>query len=138
MKNNKIGISIPWFTKSNATNIYNQDFYRFIIKNIFLQQNIFISDIYIQEYPKAINFKFNLFIIKKTQYNIIKYLIEFIHLILILYTKKNIFITFKTAPNLYNNIDVLIEWLNLKIQHKPSNLKKTIKQVNKQYDSITK
>ena len=76
---------------------------------MFLQQNIFISDIYIQEYPKAINFKFNLFIIKKSQYIILKHLIEFIHLIFILYTKKNIFITFKTTPNLYNDIDVLVE-----------------------------
>lgn len=138
MLNKKIGISIPWFLRTNSLDIWKQEKLKSLIKNLFLKQNIFISDIYYQEYPKAIYFIINIFPIQKKQYYQIIILYKILRQILIFLTKKNIIINFKIASNLYENIDILIEWLNLKLYNEPTKTKKLLKLILKQYDTIIK
>lgn len=129
MINKKTGISLPWLSRTNNNNVWQQENIRNLIKNIFLKQNIFISDIYIQEYPKSINLIFNIFLINTLQYKEIKTNIKLIYNIISFITKKNIHISFNLSPSIYSNIDVLIEWLNLKLYNQPSKTKKLLKQI---------
>lgn len=138
MISKKLGIALPWYSRSNSLNIFNHELIRRVIENMFLKQNILISHVYVQEYPKFIYVLIHLFPVNTIQYKLSYKLLTLINSIFYVILKKNIYVTFKTTPNLYNNVNVLTNWLLLKLYNEPSNIKKLLKQTLKQYDSITK
>lgn len=138
MIKNKLKYSIPWENKTLSFNIFIAIVFKSIIKNIFIKHNIFISNIFYHEYPKAINVIFDVFILNNNQYNKLvqfKYLIESVFYLI---QKKNINITFNCSPNLLFNNDIFSKWLELKIYNEPNQIKRHVKQILKQYDTITK
>ena len=138
MINKKLGISIPWQIRTNSFNIIIPDKLQYFIFNVFLKQNIFISDIYIQDYPKAVYILFQCFTLTPTQYKEIKPIICFLEKFLTILLKKNIYICCYTSKHIYSNLNIFINWLGLKWYNEPNQLKKTLKQILRQYDTITK
>lgn len=98
----KLGISESWKYYSYKSN-YNLYWIDNIIKNTFLCYNIYISNIYIYEYPKLIIIKFNLFVFNKNQYKFINYIISYLKSLLILKYNKNIELNIKFSKNIFND-----------------------------------
>lgn len=86
-----------------------------IIKNTFLNYNIYISNIYGYEYPKCIIFKFDIWIHNKKCYKFLHYIIKFLKSLLILKYNKNIEFNIKISKNLLNDDKLLTEYLKTEI-----------------------
>ena len=136
MLKNKIGVSLPWLIRSNQTNIIPYNFILNLIKQSFLRHKILLSNVYIHEFPKAIQIIFIVHPINNHSYKNVIFLLEFIRSILSLTIKKNIFFYFRLSKNLLNEVNILSEWISIKVFNEPLKLKKITKKLSKFYDSI--
>lgn len=127
IKNHKLGISNYWYVSSNSNNILLQTFIRNVVANIFLKARIIISDVLYLEYPKYIQLTFILYPYKSKSLNFITNLKKFTESLLTLLTGKNVLISFRLERNFINNSKIFLNWINLKVFHKPLKIKSTLR-----------
>lgn len=103
---NKIGISenYKFYTYKNNYNLININK---IINNILINYNIYVSNIFIYEYPKSIIIKFDIWIYNKNLYKILNNILNLIKSLLILKYNKNIQFHIKISKDIFND-DLLI------------------------------
>lgn len=113
-------------------NIYNIEL---IIKNILKSYFIYTSEIKIYEYSKLYIIKFKIYIYRLEQYKIIELLKKYIKSLLILKLNKNIEINIEKCNNIYEDNEILMEILKLKIKEDPHRMifiaKRLSKNINK-------
>lgn len=102
----KIGIieNYKFYTYKNNYNLININN---LIKNILLNYNIYVSNIYMYEYPKSIIIKFDIWIYNKNIYKILTNIINLLKSLLILKYNKNIELNIKISKDIFND-DLLI------------------------------
>lgn len=98
----KLGISQNWnyYTYKNNWNLINIEN---IVKNTFLNYNIFVSNIYMYEYPKCIIIKFQLWIYNINHYKFLNNIINLLKSLLVLKYNKNIELHIKFSKDIYND-----------------------------------
>lgn len=117
-KEKRLGISQIWYTRSMLE--WEDEFIRKILRGIYLEHDIFISEIYINRYPERISIKFLMHLTNKNHYSDL--IIELRYLIQSLLTLKygkNVDINFKQCNHLLGNSKILIDWLKTEVGKNP-------------------
>ena len=123
----KLGISQNWYYYTYKNN-YNLIEIEKIVKNTFLNYNIFISNIYMYEYPKLIILKFDLWIYNENHYKLLTNIINYLKSLLVLKYNKNIEFNINFSKDIFND-DQLIgtfvkkNWRKLRLMVKLLNKK---------------
>ena len=88
----------------------DDQFIRKLVRGIFLEHDIFISEIYINRYPERISIKFLMHLTKKGHYcGLILELKSLITSLLVLKYGKNVDINFKQCNHIFGNSKILID-----------------------------
>ena len=137
MLNNKLGVGSFWFYRVYRNNrVIDKLIITRLIKNLFLKNKIFTSDIVIKAYPKYHDINIILFPINKKSYRNLIILLRFLKSFLYLLLKRNININIKYVDNIFFDINLLNSLLSFKIFNEPLKLKRIIKSLNRLYDTV--
>jgi hypothetical protein len=102
----KLGVGSSWNYYSYKKNL-NLIAIDNIVKNTFLNYNIFISSLYIYEYPKLVLIKFELFVYDEDDYTFLNSIINYLKSLLVLKYNKNVELDIKFSRDIFND-DCLI------------------------------
>lgn len=94
-----------------------------IIKNTFINYNIYVSNIFIYEYPKSIIIKYNIWIHNKNSYKILNHIINFLKSLLILKYNKNIEFNINISKDIFNDDKLLSNYLKYEMNSNKQLLK---------------
>ena len=125
-KEKRLGISQSWYTRSMKES--EDEFIRKLIRGVYLEHNIYISEVYINRYPERISIKFLMHLTKSKHYgSLILELKSFLTSLLVLKYGKNIDINFKQCNHLLGNSKILIDWLKTEIEKNPQRSRGVLK-----------
>ena len=94
-----------------------------LIKNTFLNYNIYVSNIYVYEYPKSIIIKYNIWIHNKNCYIFLNNIINFLKSLLVLKYNKNIEFNIKISKDIFNDDKLITNYLHYEMNSNKQLLK---------------
>lgn len=94
-----------------------------LIKNTFLNYNIYVSNIYVYEYPKSIIIKYNIWIHNKNCYIFLNNIINFLKSLLVLKYNKNIEFNIKISKDIFNDDKLITNYLQYEMSSNKQLLK---------------
>lgn len=94
-----------------------------LIKNTFLNYNIYVSNIYVYEYPKSIIIKYNIWIHNKNCYLFLNNIINFLKSLLVLKYNKNIEFNIKMSKDIFNDDKLITNYLHYEMNSNKQLLK---------------
>ena len=94
-----------------------------LIKNTFLNYNIYVSNIYVYEYPKSIIIKYNIWIHNKNCYIFLNNIINFLKSLLVLKYNKNIEFNIKMSKDIFNDDKLITNYLHYEMNSNKQLLK---------------
>lgn len=95
----------------------------YLIKNTFLNYNIYVSNIYVYEYPKSIIIKYNIWIHNKNCYIFLNNIINFLKSLLVLKYNKNIEFNIKMSKDIFNDDKLITNYLEYEMNSNKQLLK---------------
>ncbi len=133
MLNNKLGVSKPWNIRSMRRFNISNLFLTSLLKDTYKKNDIYISNVYIHEYPSLLQFIFVIHPLNESSYNNINLINELIKALSTIIFKKNINISFKLSDNIMQNVEILSEWTHDKLYLQPLNIKRLLKSLKRYY-----
>lgn len=74
-----------------------------MVRNTFMNFNVYVSQMFIYEYPKCVIIKFNLWVYKSEHFKIVKHILDYLRSLLVLRYNKNVEFEVKFSRNIFSD-----------------------------------